>query len=175
MANTHNARGFVPIRGYGGNEPRLRRYKANVTTDIFRGDLVSLATAGTVFSTVTTTGSATVVGVAANRIKHGDSTTSQDIWVYDDPNQDFELQDDGAAATPSQASVGATAVLIMTTGNTTTGISKQELDASGLGVAATDAVIIEGFKTGPTFTIGKYASHIVRINRHLWKTSSAGI
>lgn len=175
MANTHNARGFVPIRGYGGNEPRLRRYKANVTTDIFRGDLVTLLAAGTVATTVTTTGSGAVVGVAANRIKHGDSTTSQDVWVYDDPNQDFELQDDGVAATPSQAVVGGTFALVITTGNTTTGISKHELDASQVGVDAADAVIVVGFKTGPTFTIGKYASHIVRLNRHIWKTGSAGI
>lgn len=175
MANVHNASGLKALRGSNGGEPRMRRYKANVTTDIFKGDVVSLATAGTVFTCVTTTGSGTVLGVAANRVDASTQSTSQDVWVYDDPNQEFELQDDGAAATPSQASVGATAVLILPAGNTTTGISKHELDASGLGVAATDAVIIEGFKEGPTFSIGKYASHIVKLNRHIYRSGSTGI
>lgn len=175
MANVHNPRGFHPIRGSGGGEPRMRRYKANVTTDIFQGDIVQLLAAGTVKTIVTTTGNDKVLGVAANRIKHGDSTTAQDIWVYDDPVQEFETTDDGAAATPSQISVGAGMALILTTGNTTTGMSKQELDASAEGTGATKPVLIEGFKTGPSFEIGKYATEIVKLNRHIWKSGSAGV
>jgi hypothetical protein len=175
MANTHNPRGFIPLRGSTGGEPRIRKYAANVTTDVFKGDIVQLLASGHVKSITTTTGTAPMLGVAANRIKHGDSASAQDIWVYDDPDQEFEVTDDGAAATLSAADVGATFALILNTGNTTTGISKQELDASASGAATTDGVILEGFKTGPSFTIGKYASAIVKLNRHIWKTGSAGI
>jgi len=175
MANVDNARGFKVLRGSNGGEPRMRRYKANVTTDVFQGDVVQMLAAGTVKSITTTTGAATVIGVAANRVDASVQATSQDLWVYDDPDQEFEVQDDGEAATPSQASVGATFALILGTGNTTTGLSRQEIDASAAGVSATDAVLVQGFKTGPTYEIGKYASHIVRLNQHLWKTGSAGI
>ncbi len=175
MANVHNARGFSVLRGSNGGNPRVRKYAANVTTDIFKGDVVQLLATGRVKSITTTTGTAPILGVAANRIKHGDSTSPQDVWVYDDPDQEFEVTDDGAAATLSAADVGATFALILTTGNTTTGQSKQEIDASASGAATTDAVLLEGFKTGPSFTIGKYASAIVRLNRHIMKTGSAGI
>lgn len=175
MANVDNARGFKPMRGSSGGEPRMRRYKANVTTDIFQGDVVQMLAAGTVKSITTTTGNGAIIGVAANRVDASIQATSQDLWVYDDPDQEFEVQDDGEAATPSQAVVGATFALILTTGNTTTGLSKHEIDASAAGAAATDPVLVEGFKEGPTFEIGKYANHIVKLNRHLYKTGSAGI
>ena len=175
MANVHNPRGFHPIRGSGGGEPRMRRYKANVTTDIFQGDIVQLLAAGTVKSITTTTGNDKILGVAANRVIKAASTTSQDVWVYDDPVQEFEVTDDGLAATPSQASVGAGCALIIATGNTTTGMSKMELDASAEGQAASKPVLIEGFKTGPSFEIGKYATEIVKLNRHIWKLGSSGV
>ncbi|HTG45208.1 MAG TPA: hypothetical protein VK633_11825 [Verrucomicrobiae bacterium] len=175
MANVDNARGLHPIRGSNGGEPRMRVYKANVTTDIFQGDVVEMLATGTVKSIVTTTGSATAIGVAANRVDASIQATSQDVLVYDDPDQEFEVQDDGEAATPSQAVVGATFALILTTGNTTTGMSKHEIDASAAGVSATDAVLVQGFKLGPSFSIGKYATHIVRLNQHLYRTGSAGI
>jgi ketosteroid isomerase-like protein len=175
MANVDNPRGFSVLRGSNGGEPRMRKYKANVTTDIFRGDIVQMLAAGTVKTITTTTGAATVLGVAANAVDASDSSTSQEVWVYDDPDQEFEVQDDGAAATPSAGDVGATYALILTTGNTTTGLSKHEVDASGSGAAATDAVILMGFKEGPLLSIGKNASMIVKLNRHIWKTSSAGI
>ena len=175
MANVHNARGLSPLRGSNGGNPRVRKYAANVTTDIFKGDIGQLLASGRVKTIVTTTGNSFVLGVAANRIKHGDSTSPQDIWVYDDPDQEFEITDDGAAATLSASDVGATFALIISTGNTTTGISKHEIDASASGAATTDAVILEGFKTGPSFLVGKYSSAIVRLNRHIWKTGSAGV
>jgi hypothetical protein len=130
---------------------------------------------GTVKTITTTTGAATVIGVAQNHIDASAQATSQDVWVYDDPDQEFEVQDDGEGATPSQAVVGSTFALILTTGNTATGLSKHEIDASAVGQSATDAVLVQGFKAGPAWSIGKNAPHIVRLNQHLWKTGSAGI
>lgn len=175
MANTHNARGLKPLRGSNGGEPRMRKYLANVTTDIFQGDVVQLLAAGTVKTITTTTGNSFVLGVAANAIDASDYTTNQELWVFDDPDQEYEITDDGAAATLSAADVGATFAMILTTGNTITGISKQEIDASASGAATTDPLILQGFKTGPNLTIGKYASEIVKLNRHIWKTGSAGV
>jgi hypothetical protein len=176
MANVNNPRGLIAIRGSNGGEPRQRKYLANVTTDIFKGDVVQMQANGRIKTITTTTGTGAVLGVANNRIKHGDSSSPQEVWVYDDPDQEFEIQDDGVGATPSQADVGATYPLVLTTGNTTTGISKHQLDVSGPGAAATDAIIVEGFKDGPNLSrTAKYASYIVKLNRHIWKTGSAGI
>lgn len=175
MANVHNARGFIAIRGSNGGEARMRKYNANVTTDVFKGDVVQLLASGRVKSITTTTGNGFILGVAANRVDASVSASPQEIWVYDDPDQEFEVTDDGAAATLSASDVGATFALILTTGNTTTGMSKQELDASASGAATTDAVLLEGFKTSPAVAIGKYSSAIVRLNRHIYKTGSAGV
>lgn len=174
MANTDNARGLTPYNPQGGS-PRIRKYKNSATTDTFRGDVVAVNASGVVHRIATTTGSAAIVGVAANFIDASGSTSQQDVWVYDDPNQLFLIQDDGDAATPAQTSVGSTFVLIVTAGSTTTGQSKFELDASATGVTSTDPLLVHGFITGPTLTIGKYANHIVGLNRHLFKKGSAGI
>jgi len=175
MANVHNARGFSALRGSSGGEPRLRKYNANVTTDIFKGDVVQLLASGRVKTITTTTGNAFVLGVAANAIDASDFSTTQEVWVYDDPDQEFEVTDDGVGATLSASDVGATFALILTSGNTTTGLSKHELDASASGAATTDAVLLEGFKISPAVAIGKYASAIVKLNRHIFKTGSAGV
>lgn len=174
MANTDNPRGLTPYSPTG-ETVRCRKYKGSTTTDIFRGDVLACNASGVVHAIVTTTGSAAIVGVAANHIDASASTSSQDVYVYDDPNQLFLIQDDGASATPAQTSVGSTFVLIVTTGDTVTGQSKMELDASSTGVTSTDPVQVQGFITGPTLAIGKYATHIVALNRHLYKKGSAGI
>lgn len=176
MANTDNASGLKPWNG-NGVPPRLRVYKGGTTTSIGRGDVVALATNGRVHRVATTTGSATIVGVAANYVAAPASgvTTPPDVWVYDDPNQDFVIQDDGDGATPSQATVGATFPLILGTPNTVTGSSIQELDISAPGTTSGDPLLATGFIEGPGHEIGKYAKIIVRLNRHLYKTGSAGI
>ncbi len=173
MANPDRPSGFHVIDN--GQVPRLRKYTAGTTTDIFRGNIVSIDADGHVANCLTTTGSITVNGVAANFVDASASSSGQDVWVYDDPHQEFWIQDDGDSATPATASIGATAVLILTAGNTTTGQSKQELDASGNGTAATDAVVIVGFKLSPDVTVGKNAPHIVKLNRHILAMGSAGI
>lgn len=173
MANTHAARGLYPYQGQGGS-PRLKKYKCSTTTATFRGDVVAMNSSGVVHRIATTTGSDKVVGVASNYIP-ASTTTGNDVWVYDDPDQQFIIQDDGAAATPSQVDVGSTFVLIIGAGNTSTGQSIFELDASSTGVAATDPLLSQGFIEGPHDEIGKYARFIVTLNRHLYKKGSSGV
>jgi hypothetical protein len=178
MANTDNPRGLRPIRGNNEGGPRLTLYKGGTTTSIGRGDVVALATNGRVHRVATTTASGAVIGVAANYVAAPAAgvTATPDVWVYDDPAQLFEIQDDGAGATPAQAIVGATFPLVLGTPNTTTGSSIQELDISAPGTAATDPLHVVGFVEGVNRDASaKYASIIVRLNRHLFMTGSAGI
>ena len=174
MANTDAPAGLRPLRGNGGGSPKLKDYNAGTSTDIFRGDIVAIATNGRIHTIGTATGTVKVIGVAANHIDASDSSSAQIVWVYDDPHQEFVLQDDGDTGTPDAASVGATAEVVITTGNTTTGQSKQELDISALGVAATDPLIIKGFVTGPGRSIADFADIIVQLNQHIYKQASAG-
>lgn len=170
MANVDFARGLKPV-----TEIRKRRYLGNTSTDIFRGDVVQMQANGRLATITTTTGNAKIVGVAATFVDASASSSAQNIWVYDHPDQDFEIQDDGASATPAQANVGATAPLVITTGNTTTKQSKHELDVSGIGAAATDAVKIIGFITGGGSEIAKYARYRVQLNRHIYDSANAGV
>lgn len=177
MANTDAPRGLKPRNGYGGLSPRVRKYKAGTTTNIGRGDVVAIAANGRIHRVATTTGSDLIVGVAAtyNATPASGVTTPADVYVYDDPNQEFVIQDDGASATPAQASLGATYPLVLGTPNTTTGQSIQELDISAPGAAATDPLLAVEFVQGPGFEIGKYANIVVRLNRHLYKTGTTGV
>lgn len=176
MANIDAPRGLTPWNG-DGSSPRLRLYKGGTTTSVGRGDVVALASNGRIHRIATTTGSASIVGVAANYVAAPASgvTTPTDVWVYDDPHQSFVIQDDGDSATPAQSSVGSTFAMILGAPNTTTGNSIQEIDASATGVATTDPLLVTGFLEGPGFEIGKYAKHIVQLNRHIYRHRSAGI
>lgn len=177
MANNDAPVGLCPWNGDNGGSPRMRLYKGGTTTSIGQGDVVALATNGRVHRVATTTASTKVVGVAAAYVAAPAAgvTTPPDVWVYDDPNQLFVIQDDGASGTPAQSSVGATAPLVLGTPNTTTGKSIQELDISNLGVSSIQPLLVVGFLEGPGFEIGKNAKIIVRLNRHLMRAGSLGI
>ena len=174
MANTDAPMGLKPWAGGSDGPPRMRLYVGGSTTNIGRGDVVALAANGRIHRIVTTTGSAAIVGVAANYVATP-TTNTPEVWVYDDPDQLFVVQDDGAAATPAQASVGATFAMILGAPNTTTGNSIQEIDASASGTTSTDPLIVLGFVQGAGFEIGKNAKHIVKLNRHLYRAGSAAI
>lgn len=171
MANIDAPRGLAPV----GKIVRLRKYLGNTTTDIFQGDVVQIQANGHVKTIVTTTGSVAQIGVANNFNDASASATAQGVWVYDHPDQEFSIQDDGASGTPNQDNVGATAVLVITAGSTTTGRSAHELDISGIGVAADDAVQILGFITGGELEIAKFATFRVKLKRHLYANAIVGI
>lgn len=171
MANIDNARGLAPYSGQVN--PRLKKYVNSTTTATGRGDIVALNSSGVVHRIATTTGSDKIVGVAANYVAAGAAST--DVWVYDDPDQQFVMQDDGDSATPAQTSVGSTFALIIGAPSSLTGQSIFEIDASATGAAATDPVLVTGFITGPTQVIGKNASTIVTLNRHIYKKGSSGV
>ena len=113
--------------------------------------------------------------MTANFTDASSSATGLDVWVYDDPHQEFVGQDDGASATPAETFRGATINYIITTGNTTTGLSKQEIDASSTGTANTDAALVLGFILSPDVTLGKNTNIVFKIIRHIKAMGTAGI
>ena len=132
MANRDNVRGLYPIRqATGGKIPMNKYYNDGTTTAIFEGDIVYLMGGGhdrrgKILRLATTTGSDDIIGVAANYVAAG--TSNQEVWVYDSPETVFGVNSDGSTSTDHSAHIGAVATAIVTAGNTTTGLSKVELD-----------------------------------------------
>jgi hypothetical protein len=160
-----------------GGKAKLKKYLNSTTTDTFRGDVVAVAANGRVHRIATTTGSANIIGVAANHVDASASSDAQEIWVYDDPDQQFLIQDDGTGVTTTtvRQSVGSTFPLIIGAGSTTTWGSIFEMDGSATGVTSTDPLLAVGHLEGPTHEVGANATRIVTLNRHLFKKGSAGI
>lgn len=176
MANLDQPRGLSPYTG-NGVTPTLKKYPNSTTTDTFRGDVVAINASGRVHRIATTTGSAAIIGVAATAVDASDSASAQSVWVYNDPDQQFLIQDDGTGVTTTtaRAAVGSTFPLIIGAGNTTTGRSIFEMDGSATGVTSTDPLLVVGTLEGPRHEINANATHIVTLNRHLLKKGSAGI
>lgn len=194
MANLDSPRGLVPVKklGNGYETAGFSTYKvaSGYASNIFNGMAVQLNANGTIEKAVDgQSNSAKIVGVAAGvHYTNSDgkpvwknywpaSTTTQgsvdaEIKVYDDPDQLFIVQADGAA---DQTSVGANAPMVgNANGSTTSGISSMELDFSGL-TAADEQLRVVGIVQDPENTAGETnVDLIVRINDHAY-TNLAGI
>jgi len=129
MANLDWPSGLRPLNnGTAGTAPRVTMYTRSNTAVLYEGALLVQLTSGPGVYTGTTAAHAyQIVGVAANY--HGASDT--DVYVYDDPAQEFLVQGDSAVATPL-LKVGWMGPVTAVTGNTTTLQSKSELDTSAL-------------------------------------------
>jgi hypothetical protein len=149
MANADSPRGLVPVRRSGGGDfGELGEYRiaGGYGTAIYEGDLVKLTGSGKEIER-SAAGDTTNVGVfagcqferpdgevvfenkwpASQSIKTGSEVIA---WVHDDPNIVFEVQADGDF---QAADIGQKADIVDTSGNDTTGRSKEELDSSGIG------------------------------------------
>ena len=130
MANLDAPNGLSPIYRLGGGPIPSRAYEAGVTTAIFAGDIVKMKTSGRIITEVTTTIAVDAIGVAVNYVAAG-TTPAVTVWVYDDPFTVFRAQSDGTTD-PSNATadsfIGNCGIAVLSTGNTTTGRSKHEID-----------------------------------------------
>lgn len=170
MANLDNPRGLVPF----GEVKHVGHYKKDASaTAIFQGTPVILESDG--YIAPYSSGGGDLLGVAAKY--SATLTADNDIEVYDDPNQEFIIQDD-ASATSAITNIGNCADCTAESGNTSTGISTCELSITGAG-ATTAQLKIKGlantiYPTGVTNDWGANADLIVQINEHLYR-DTAGI
>jgi hypothetical protein len=122
-------RGFLPF----GRIISTHHYVGGATA-IYPGDLVVMNAGGKV--TVAAAGGTQIMGVAAS-YKTATGTT---VIVYDDPDQQFIVQDDATGTTVlTQAAVGLNFDILATTGSATLLKSKHELARGGASTTQTTA------------------------------------
>jgi hypothetical protein len=169
LANRDAPHGFRPVRQLHGGRVPMHQYKCSTTTAIYEGDVVQLKASGNVKTITTVSGVDCQVGVAAEYA----AIATTDILVYDDPYTVFEVQCDGATdpgATTSLGHIGNTCDLTLTTGNTTTKLSKHEIDYDTITTATgSGAMKIVGFYEGVDNDVTlAHARYEVIFQRHLY-------
>ena len=116
MANVSQIRGLVPLHS-GGNMPRMNihgPYYVKASEDVNIGEVLVMDAAddGYVSHPAKSSGDQ-IVGVAASYVGASDSDRQVDVW--DDPEQEFEIQCSGAATI---ANVGQFADVTVASGAT---------------------------------------------------------
>ena len=188
MANNDKAFGLRPLgnlAGTGAQKQYGYEIADNQAGAIFQGDLVTLKDGYILqFNPAAHTAA---VGVF-NGCFYNDPTTQKPTFinyypgsinitqgkivadVLDDPSQMFILQNDGTSAVTDY---GKNADIVIGTGNTTTGLSANELDTSTIANTAALNLKIIGLWDVPNNAVGANAVVVVKINEHLY--GSAGV
>jgi hypothetical protein len=186
MATTAAPYGLRPINLIGGQvfagSTRLIPVASGYSTNIFFGDIVAIATNGTIVK-VTNVGTnadpfpAGTVGVflgctytdpnlkyKLNNQYWPASTVASDAQAYvcDDPDALFQIQANGTVA---QTALAGNFGVVQTAGSTTTGDSKIALDTTTAGTTSTIGLRLVDFVNGPFSTVGDaYTDCIVKFN-----------
>jgi hypothetical protein len=154
MANADRPFGFRFHSTRHGGPPQLTEYKSTAAA-IYPGDVVKKDGSGRILAV--TAAADNPMGVAAS---YGDATAGNVIQVYDDLlNTFFEVQVDDATLTDDTV-IGNFYDQTVTTGDTTTLQSKQELDGDA---SAQDTLTIRGLVNRPDNAWGAWAKVIVQI------------
>lgn len=188
MANVDKAFGLRPLGNLsatGAQKQYGYQIADNQSGAIFQGDLVTLKDGYIIqFNPATHTAA---VGVF-NGCNYIDPTSGKPTWknyypgsvnitqgiisadVLDDPSQLFIIQNDETSA---ESNYGKNADIVVGTGNTTTGVSGNELDTSTIATTAALNLKIIGLYNVPGNSVGEFAVVVVKINEHLY--GSAGV
>lgn len=191
MANANTPFGARPVRDVYGRpwNGSLNAYwvAAGDPTALFLGDFVKLAGTGetvlgeTYVDVVRAATGDVVVGVVCavhpdtrDSTVHRAASTLRKLYVCDDPNAIFEMQEtSGTAFTVND--VGLNADFVVGTGSTVTGWSGTEINTVGELTTNTLDLKLVGFVNRPNNEIGTNAKWLVRINRHQYANQVAGV
>lgn len=193
MANNDNATGLRLAR-HGGSAAHtggVNRYVALAATGtaIYVGGLVKPAGTADADGVMDVTGNVStgdaVLGVVtaiepvtADSLTYREASTLRYVYVADDPNAIFEVQEDGDGGALAITAVGNTADLTgFTAGSTVTGRSTIEIDSSTATASGdgTEDVLIMGFVQKERNEVGSAnAKVLVRLNNHFYVDAQAG-
>lgn len=106
---------------------------------------------------------------------HRAASTQRIVYVADDPNLLFEIQEVSGGTALTAAAIGLNADFVVAAGNATTGKSGVELNNATEATTNTLDLQIVGFQNRPDNEVGEHAKWLVRINRHQRANQVAGI
>ena len=194
MANADAAFGLRPVRyvsgaPYNGAANKYYIPASDTTTAVYIGSLVKLAGGADANGIPTVTGNVAtsnpvvgvVVGVVpetADSLRYRANSTARYVWVADDPNLLFEVQEDSDGGALAATAAGATCQLTgFTSGSTTTGLSAIELDSSNVSETSDtdDDVRIIALVQRPDNAVGTNAKWLVRLNVHQYVQNAIGV
>ena len=148
-------RGFIPF----GRVLSMHEYLATASAVIYPGDLVKMSPSGRVLAA--SAGSTQLVGVAVQYKK----STGTTVLVYDDPDQNYMVQDDASGLTVLITThIGQNADVLATAGNATLLKSQHELTRSDAYASTASNLRILGIVS----VTGANSLVRVMINEHAW-------
>lgn len=194
MANPDTPRGLVPVcdaygKPYNG---AFREYSvaAGNGVAIYVGDPVTTAAVGTgqtidgklMIDVVQAANGDVVTGVVVGvkpvteaSLPYRAASTQRILYVCDDPNMLFEIQEVSGGTALTANDIGLNADFVVGSGSTVTGYSGVELNNVGEAGTNTLDLKIMGFSNRADNAIGEHAKWLVRINRHRHVNQLAGI
>lgn len=192
MANTNSPFGLRPVKGLNGQvvtgAPRLYSHLASDGTALFIGDAVKLAGTSSTTNGVTTpdvvraaTGDVicgVVVGInptSRDTLGYGAASTAYTLFVDDDPNTLFEIQDVNSGSALTVNDVGLNANFVVAAGSTYTNMSGTTLDNTTEATTNTlDLKLVDVVNRADVDNTSSPLRFLVRINRHQYSNQVAG-
>jgi hypothetical protein len=196
MANTNAPFGLRPIRTLGGAsyDGTYRKYSvaAGNGTAIYVGDPVMQTGVGTgqtingeTLPDVVKAGATTdiitgvVVGVemvTRDSLPYRAASTQRVLYVCDDPNMLFLVQEANSGTALTANDLGANVSLTLTAGSAVTGLSGTVIDNTAAGTTNTLIAKLVEFDNAPDNEVGSVAQRwIVRLNRHRMIDQQTGV
>lgn len=193
MPNANAAFGLRPAKGANGQTvtgaPRLYSHASGDATALYIGDLVKLAGTAQTINGVTTpdvvraaTGDVilgVVVGInptSRDTLGYGAASTAYTLFVDDDPNSLFEVQDVNSGTALTVNDVGLNANFVVAAGSTYTNQSGTTLDNTTEATTNTlDLKLVEVVNRADVDNASSPLRFLVRINRHQFSNQVAGV
>jgi hypothetical protein len=104
-----------------------------------------------------------------------EASTQRIIYVADDPNLLFEIQEVSGGTALTANDIGLNANFVVAAGSTVTGMSGVELNNATEATTNTLDCQIVGFSNRPGNAVGENAKWLVRLNNHQRANQVAGI
>lgn len=179
MANTDRPQGLVAVRqSDGGSICPVNKYNIDASNGaaIFIGDKVKLEADGNI---AVAAGGDTAIGVLASiegdydnlSRRHALVSTAYTAMVWDSPDTIFSIQEIDGGTPFTSAEVGSLCDTTTTTGSTTSGISRQELDSATEGTANGSLRLLRLLEIENN-AYGDNATWEVTINEHQYRSIS---
>lgn len=187
MANVDSPFGLKPVRYVGGGpymgDANLYYVPSSDSTAIFVGDAVKLAGSADsdgVPSVAQAAAGDTVIGVVVgvkpvtnDSTIYREASTERYVYVADDPDLLFLVQEDSDGGALAAADVGNNCDLVVGSGSTQTGLSAMEVDSSTKATTTAQVRIMRLWDAADN-EIGDQAKWLVKIVEHR-NTSATGV